>query len=436
MAQLEKKLNLWGLTMIAVGACIGSGIFVVPGQIAQAVPNHGLIILVWFIGGIIAMTGALTFSELGAMYPKAGGVYVFLKEAYGDFMGFLYGWVILLVITTGALAALALVFADYMTFFIPLSETGKIILAVCTILGLTLANITGVNTSQWLAKLFTGGKLLAMLVIVLLGFYFYDASKVSLDFTFTDLPENATHGLLLGLIGVLWSMGGWHHASYLASETIDAKRTLPRAMVLGVGIVMSIYILINIAYMMLLPLSDIAATEKVAGEAMAVLHPAGGKIMAIVIAISIFGTIAIYTMSAPRIYYAMAEDKVFFKQLKKIHPRFKTPANAMLLQAVWAIILLVFWKTFSGLITYVTFMDIIFMTLTGVSVFVLRRKRPDLPRPVKTWGYPLVPIIFILISTAFVISTFIEKPEQAWAGLIITAIGLPVYFIFKSTNRD
>ena len=436
MAQLDKKLNLWGLTMIAVGACIGSGIFASPGQIVQSVPHHGLVVLVWMIGGVIALTGALTFAELGAMFPKAGGVYVFLKEAYGDYMGFLYGWVILLIINTGALAALAIIFADYMTFFIPLSQTGKIILAICTIMGLTLLNITGVNTSQWMANVFTGAKLLALLVIILLGFYFYQPTELSLDFSFGTLPEGAGHGLLLGLIGVLWAMGGWHHASYLASETIKAKRTVPRAMVFGVLIVMIMYILTNIAYMMILPLDEIAATDKVAGVAMAALHPAGGRIMAIVIAISVFGTIAIYTMSAPRIYYAMAEDGLFFKQLKAIHPRFKTPANAMLAQAIWAIILLLLMQTFTNLITYVTFMDIIFMTLAGAAVFILRQRMPDLPRPVKTLGYPLPPIIFILISTAFVISTFDGRPQQAWAGLTVLAIGLPVFFIFRGMRNS
>lgn len=436
MAKLEKKLNLWGLTMIAVGACIGSGIFASPGKIVQEVPDHGLVVLVWFIGGIIALTGALTFSELGGMYPKAGGVYVYLKEAYGDWMGFLYGWVILLVINTGALAALALVFADYMTYFIPLTENGKIILAICTIIGLTLINITGVNTSQWMANIFTGGKLLALAAIIMLGFYFYDSSQVALDFSFSNLPENAGHGLLLGLIGVLWAIGGWHHASYMASETINAKSTVPRAMVYGVAIVMTVYILTNIAYMMLLPLEAMAETDKVAGVAMSALHPAGGKIMAIVIAISVFGTIAIYTMSAPRIYYAMAEDNLFFKQLKTIHPRFKTPANAMIAQAVWAVILLIFMKTFYELITYVTFMDIIFMTLAGIAVFILRQKKPDIERPIRVWGFPIIPIIFIVISIAFVFSTLAGKPIQAGYGLAILAIGLPIYFVFKKMQSN
>jgi len=187
MQKLDRKLTLYGLTMVAIGACIGSGIFASPGQIVQAVNHQALVLIVWGIGGLIALTGALTFSELGSMFPKAGGVYVFLREAYGDWMGFLYGWVILLVINTGALAALALTFADYMTFFIPLGQYGKILLAIFTIIGLTLVNITGVNTSQWMANVFTGGKLLALAGLIILGFIFYDPAKVELTLNFTDL---------------------------------------------------------------------------------------------------------------------------------------------------------------------------------------------------------------------------------------------------------
>ena len=417
--------------MVAVGACIGSGIFASPGQIAKEVDNQTLVLVVWTLGGLIALTGALTFSELGGMFPKAGGVYVFLKEAYGDWMGFLYGWAILLVINTGALAALAITFADYMTFFMPLNDFGKIILAIITILGLTLVNITGVNTSQWLANVFTGAKLLALIGLIILGFIFYDPTRVELTLNFTNLPDDTFSGLLLALIGVLWAFGGWHHASYLSSETINAKRNVPKAMIFGVLIVTIVYVLANLAYMMLLPLDAIAETKRVAGDAMMTIVPWGGKLMAMVIAISVFGTIAIYTMSAPRIYFAMAEDGIFFQKLKYIHPRFKTPSFAMLLQTGWAIVLLLFWGTFSNLITYVTFMDIIFMTLAGVSLFIFRKKRPDQERPVKALWYPFIPAFFVISSALFVGSTFIGKPEQAWAGLIVLGLGVPAYFMFR-----
>ncbi len=431
MPQLDKKLTLYGLTMIAVGACIGSGIFRAPGEIVAAVPNVTLVLAVWCLGGVVALTGALTLSELGGMFPKAGGVYIYLKEAYGDLVGFLYGWVILLVINTGALAALAITFADYMTFFIPLSHYGKIGLAVVTIAGLTAINIRGVSLSQIMANTFTGLKLLAIAGIIILGFSFYNAEKVPLDFSLSSAPEDWMSGILVGLIGVLWSMGGWHHTSYLAGEAINAKRTIPRAMVLGVLIVTVTYVLVNLAYMMLLPIPLIAGTDRIAGDAVATIIPFGGRLMALVIAVSVFGTIGIYTMSAPRIYYAMAKDGLFFKGLSKLHPRYKTPANAMLLQAVWAITLLVFWGSFGKLISYVTFMDIIFMTLTGLSIFIFRVKKKEMERPIRAWGYPLIPILFIVISTVFVGNTIFAKPQESMYGLIVLALGVPVYYLFK-----
>ena len=237
------------------------------------------------------------------------------------------------------------------------------------------------------------------------------------------------------MIGVLWSIGGWHHTSYLAGEAINAKRNIPRAMVFGVLIVTVVYVLVNLAYMMLLPLPLIAGTERVAGDAIATIIPFGGQLVALVIAVSIFGTIGIYTMSAPRIYYAMAQDGLFFKSLSKIHPRYKTPANAMMVQAIWAIILLMFWGSFGKLISYVTFMDIIFMTLTGVSIFIFRVTKKDAERPIRAWGYPIIPIIFIVISAVFVGNTIFARPEESLYGLAVLALGFPVFYLFTFFNR-
>ena len=354
MSKLKKELNLYGLTMIVIGAVIGSGIFRVPSLVAESLNNHLLIILVWVLGGIIALTGALTFSELGGMFPKAGGVYVFLKEAYGSLVGFLYGWVILLVITTGALAALGMVFADFMTTFIALSDIGKKGLAITVIVLLTLINTIGVNVTQIFANIFTGLKLLAIVAIILIGFFFQNPD-VSLNFSMDNAPDNLMTAMFAGLVGVLWSIGGWHHASYVASETINAQRTVPRAMVIGVTIIMTVYVLVNFAFLFLLPLPEIIESKKVAGDAIASVGaiPYGGELVAIAIALSIFGTIGIYTMTAPRIYFAMAKDGVFFKKLAYVHPKYKTPVYAMLLQMVWACILVLFWGSFGKLIEYV-----------------------------------------------------------------------------------
>lgn len=421
--------------MIAVGACIGSGIFRSPAEIAAEIPNHSLILIIWLIGGVIALTGALTFSELGGMFPKSGGVYVYLREAYGDMAGFLYGWVILLVINTGALAALAITFADYMTYFVPLNEMGKVFLAVATIAGLTALNIRGVNISQIFASVFTSLKLLAIVGIIIAGFVFYDPAKVNLDFSLNETPEHLVSSMLLALIGVLWSFGGWHHASYLSGEAIDAKRNVPKAMIYGVLIVTVTYVLVNLSYMMLLPLPEIVASEKIAGDAVEQVVSFGGKLVAIIIAISIFGTIGIYTMTAPRIYFAMAKDGVFFPKLAYVHPKYGTPIYAMLVQAIWAIFLLFVWGSFGNLITYVTFMDIIFMSMAGFSIFIFRAKMKDRERPVRALGYPIVPLVFFSISVAFVLSTLLERPIQAVAGLVVLGLGYPFYVYFKKNSK-
>ncbi len=435
MSNLKRKLNTYGLTMIAVGACIGAGIFSSPGQIVEDVPHHLLVIIAWTLGGFIALTGALTFSELGGMYPKSGGVYVYLKEAYGELMGFLYGWVILLVITTGAIAALGMIFAEYLTNFIALGPNQKIMVAALAIVVLTIINITGVRTSQIFTNLFTGIKLFAIAVIIVLGFMYYNPDQITLDYSLATIPDNAFEGVILALIGVLFAMGGWHHTSFLSGETINPERTVPKAMVFGVTIVTITYILVNIGYMNLLSLDSISQTNSIAADAMNTITPNGGKIVAVAIAISIFGTIGIYTMSAPRIYYAMAKDGVFFNFLADIHPTFKTPAKAMIFQSVWAIVLLLMWGRFRELMGFVVFMDIIFMTLAGAAVFILRKKKPDLKRPVKVVLYPIVPAFFVLISTIFVIIALVNKSEEALSGLAVLALGAAAYYLFFKPRK-
>jgi len=438
MSKLQRKLTLSGLTMIAIGSCIGSGIFVTPAQIAQAVPNATLILAVWALGGVIALAGALTFTELGAMFPKSGGVYVYLKEAYGGLVGFLYGWAILLVITSGALAGLSVAFAEYMKIFFPEMTHGTTTaVAAFTLIGLTVFNMFGVHLGQGAAKVFTGLKLLSIAAIVVAGFVYYDPQNIQIDFSLNNnMPDNLTVAMLTGLIGVFFSIGGWHHASYLSGEAINAKRTVPRAMFIGVLVVMVTYILINMAYMLLLPLDQIAQTPRVAGDAVSTLAPWGGKATAIAIAVSIFGTISIYTMTAPRIYYAMAKEGVFFKQLAFVHPKWRTPITAMSVQVVWALaIILFFGGIFSEIITFVTFLDTAFMGLAGLTIFIFRKKRKEMERPIKAWGYPVVPAIFVLVCFVFAINTLMEKPGEAVPGLVLLGLGFGVYFWFRKKKQ-
>ncbi|MEL6657827.1 MAG: amino acid permease [Bacteroidota bacterium] len=437
MSQLQRRLTLYGLTMVAVGSCIGAGIFATPGEIVATFPHAGWVIVLWVVGGLITLTGALTFAELGGMFPKAGGIYVYLKEAYGKLPAFLYGWVTLLVVNTGSLAALGLIFAKYLTFYIPLTDTEQIWVAITVIASLTSLNILGVNTSQWIISVFTTTKLLALLVVILLAGMLRDQTDhVHIWSLGENLPSDWVGLSLTALIGVLWSFGGWHHATYLAGETRHPQRNVPRAMLIGALVVTLTYVLTNLAYLWLLPLETIAGTERVAGDALEAVMSGGGKAVALLIGVSVFGTIAIYTMSAPRIYFAMARDGVFFGFLARLHSKFKTPANAMATQALWAIFLLLIWGHFHDLITYVTFIDVAFMTLAGIGIFIFRIQRADVSRPYRAWGYPVIPGLYVLITFAFLVNTFIERPEQTKAGLAVLAAGVVVYFLIKHFRKD
>ncbi|MEZ4951451.1 MAG: amino acid permease [Saprospiraceae bacterium] len=433
MTKLKKALTLYGLTMVAVGSCIGSGIFLTPSLIALELPSAFNILLVWTIGGIWALTGALTFSELGGLFTKTGGVYVYLQEAYGKFTAFLYGWTILTVVTSGAIAALSLAFARYLDVLIPLGPQGIQIAGILAIVIVTVVNIFGVKLAEAFASLFTSLKLLGIAFIVLVGIWFYfSTDTISVDFTPSSAPATS---FAVALIGVMWSFGGWHHASYLAGETLHPQKTIPRAMVIGALIVTLTYLLANLAYIFLLPVQEIGASTAVASDAIGQLFGWGSILVAVLIAISTFGTAGIYTLSAPRIYFAMAKDGVFFKFLSEVHPKWQTPVWAIVLQSTWSIFLLKFWSTFENLIAYVVFMDILFMTLAGLSVFIFRKKMKEAERPYKVFGYPFIPLIFALISIWFMLYTLVGRPEQAIGGLVLVAIGGALYLILYGKKK-
>jgi APA family basic amino acid/polyamine antiporter len=435
MQKLKRDLSLYGLTMIAIGSCIGSGIFLTPSQVASHLPSPTLILAVWTVGGVITLTGALTFAELGGMFPKAGGVYVYLKEGYGDLAGFMYGWAYFTVINSGALAALSIAFAYYLSFIFPMSAAGKMIVSLAVIVLLTLINIFRVKFVELFTNIFTGLKLMGIALIILIGLIAGSANTLqSNPGVLIEPGGNLLNAFGLALVGVLWSYGGWQHTSYLSGEARNATRTVPMAMVIGAAIVTLVYILTNLSIMYLLPVSEMATSESIAADAISTVLPNGGVFIAIIIAISTLGTALIYTLSAPRIYFAMAEDGLFFKQIAHVHPRYQTPVNAVLIQFAWAIVLLLIWGTFEEVITYVTFTDWIFFTMTAFTVFLFRIRNKDINRPVKTFGYPVTPLIFIIISFLFVLNTLIEKPAQAGAGLVLLVLGLGVYLFFKRKN--
>lgn len=434
MTKLARELTLYGLIMVAIGSCIGSGIFVTPSQIAGLIPSTRLILLVWGLGGLIALTGALTFGELGALFPKAGGIYVFLKEAYGGWLGFLYGWAYLVIITSGSIAVLSLAFAHYLSFFIPLDNTLRTVVSIFTISLLTTLNVLRAKFGEIFSNIFTGLKIIGILIIICSGFFLGNS-----DLSFKDIGLASAAGAGLSsfgvaLTGVLFSYGGWQHASFLAGETRNPSRNVPVAMITGAAVVTLIYLLVNTAYMLLLPVSTIVTSDKVAAEAVSTVIPFGGMLVAGLIAISTFGTIGIYTLSTPRIYYAMAADGLFFKSIAKVHPSFKTPVNAIIVQSAWSIVLLLFWGTLENLITYTVSIEWIFFTLAATGIFIFRKKYKNADRAYRTFGYPVTPLIFISINIWFVINIMINKPLHMAIGFGFLLLGIPLFLYFRKKN--
>jgi APA family basic amino acid/polyamine antiporter len=436
MAKLEGNLGVYGLTMVAIGACIGSGIFLSPSLVAGYLSSPLWILLAWGLGSVHSLTGALTFSELGAMFPKAGGQYAYLKEGYGDLVAFLYAWVTFLVINGSAIAALSLTFAQYLGFIIPVGRPGIMASAVLAILVSAAVNVLRTAYSDLSAKVFTGLKLAGLAMIIGTGLVLGSAKDSQFSLALSTASSTAPSLSLLSafglaFVGVYFSVGGWQHASYLAGEARDPRRTVPRAMIIGAFVVGAVYWLSNLAYLLLLPVDKIARSSCVAADAVETVIPGGGILISVMIALSAFGTVGICLYSVPRIFYALAADGLFFRSFTRVHPRFRTPANAILFQTGWAIFLLLFWGTFANIITYLVFMDALFMLLVGVSVIKLRLKRKDLARPYKTLGYPVTPLLFILITFFFIVNTLIEKPAQAYAAILCMLLGLPFYFYFK-----
>ncbi|HSK09079.1 MAG TPA: amino acid permease [Vicinamibacterales bacterium] len=430
MADLRRSLTLFDVTMIAIGGTIGSGIFLTPALVAAALPSPAWILVAWLLGGLMALAGALTFSELAALMPRAGGQYVYLKEAYGSLVGFLFGWAYFLVVNAGGLGALSLAFATYFGYFVPLGPDGSKAVAILGLLALTMVNVVGVKAGAIFSDVFTVLKLVGIGGLAVVGLAW--GSRETSDFSNLAIPGGLGGALATAMVGVLWSTGGWQHATYASGEVRNPRRTLPLAMTLGTAAVTVIYLSVNIAYLFLLSPAEMAASPRVAADAVSrVLGPAGGTLISLAIFVSTFGVVGIYTLTAPRIYFAMANDGVFFRRVAEVHPRFRTPAFAILAQSSWAVVLILFWGTFENLISYVVFTDWIFFGLAAGSVFVFRRRMPDAPRPVRVPLYPWTPAFFVAVSAWFVAVTLVERPAQAWAGIAFLALGVPAYYSWK-----
>ena len=431
---LPRVLGFWSIVSIVVGGVIGSGIFLVPKDIAAAVGSPLLMMAVWVVGGLLSLFGALTFAEMGAAYPQAGGIYIYLREAYGPLLSFLFGWTLFLVIDAGAIATLAVAFSSkYLPTFFPISPAGIKLIAIGLIAYLVVMNILGTMAGAMLQNILTIIKFVALAGMCVAVFFFAPGHP---GHFVNPAPQKFSLGLLsafgVGLIASLWAYKGWESATYSAGETKRPERNIPLGLVVGTLIVIGIYIVANLAYLYAFPAGEIARSDRIASQAMNLaIGPLGAMIIAVVILFSITGAANQNFLCSPRVYFAMAKDGVFFKQVAAVHPSYLTPHVSILALGAWSVVLVLFFGTFERLFTYVIFGQWIFFGLTGAAVMVLRVKKPDLRRPYKAFGYPVVPVIFILSAAFISLNALLGSPRDTLIGLLIIFLGVPIYFLFK-----
>ncbi len=432
---LERVLSLLDATMINVGGIIGSGIFMVPATVAFFTGSTSLFFLVWILGGIVSLFGALSVAELGAAMPQAGGQYVYLNEAYGPIWGYLYGWSAVAVINTASIAAVGVAFSEYLGFFFPISDASIKGIAVVTIVLLTIINIVDVKSGARFQNLFTLSKLGAIFGIILLGLVMEGGTNQNLSPIFSDKPFIGLIGPLgLAMVSVLWTFDGWIFITYVAGEVKNPGRNIPLSLIFCMLIVVSVYLLLNYVLLFILGFTGMNGSELVVSDAASVfLGNKGAAVVTLIILISLIGANNGFVLSSARINYAMARDKLFFNQAAQIHSRFKSPANALIIQCVWAC-LLTFTGTFNQLITYIIFTSWIFYGMSAGAVIILRKKKPDMDRPYKTPAYPWIPIIFIFFAIFLTINTIMEAPRDATIGAGIILAGLPLYYYWKKNG--
>ncbi|GAB3820580.1 APC family permease [Pontibacter rugosus] len=467
----KREITLFDAIMIVTGGMIGSGIFIVTADISRTVISPGYMLLVWVISGFLTMVGAISYGELSSMFPNVGGQYVYLKEAYNKMVAFLYGWTLFLVIQTGVIAAVGVAFARFTGVLIPwfsednvLLQAGSFqftsvqLLAIVSIIYLTYINSRGVKSGKLIQNIFGSTKLIALFGLILFGLLF-GVNDTAIEANFSDFwgPSGAAAAVPTGMalvsalgiamVGALFSADSWNNIGFSGDEIVNPKRTIVLSMVIGSAIVMGVYLLINLVYLLVLPMHGNPQATTVFGQgitfasndrvATAVAEVVGGYqatiAIAILIMISTFGCNNGAILSGARVYYAIAKDGLFFEKMGKLNKN-GVPAAALWLQCIWACVLCLT-GTYGDLLDYVVFAVMLFYILTIIGVFVLRIKRPELPRPYKAWGYPLLPALYVLLSSAICLILLIDKPKFTWPGLIIVAMGIPVFYLFGSKFR-
>ena len=443
---LRRSLSALDGTLITVGAVVGTGAFLTTADIARALPHPGLLLLAWLCGGLVAIVGALTYAELSTMMPRAGGPYHFLKEAYGPLFGFLKGWVDFLVIMSGGIAAIAVGFGEYFGAFVPFFSSANILLSadvlgqpwkltgaaiagVLAVVFFSITSIVGVRESAAVQNAITLLKMGATLLLAVVG--------VLVPATVTSGPTSpALSGSLLSafgvaMIGVMWTFDGWYGVTYLGGEMKNPSRDLPRAMIFGVLLVTVLYLLLNVVYLRAIPIDEMPQYPRIAEAAATALFGEGAaRAVSLAVTLSAFGCIGATILYSTRTYVPMARDGVFFRSLAEIHPVWRTPVACIVAQGVWTIVLTLS-GTYEALYTYMVVVLFLFHAATGIAVFVLRRTRPDWPRPYRVPGYPVVPGLFVLISLAFVVNTLIERRVESAFGFGIVLLGIPAYAYWR-----
>lgn len=494
-----RGLGLLDSTMLVAGSMIGSGIFIVSADIAREVGSAGWLLVVWGVTGVLTMIAALTYGELAAMMPRAGGQYVFLREAYSPLWGFLYGWTLFLVIQTGTIAAVAVAFARFLGVLVPsisptqwvvppiilsrnyaVSLSTQQLIAILIIVVLTYVNTRGLSLGKWIQNVFTSAKTLALLALIVLGIFVgRNAAALSANFSHawtsvgitpikSDLASIgmvSAKGGVLGMIiaicvaqvGSLFSADAWNNVTFTAAEVKNPRRNLPLSLACGTGLVITLYLLANVAYLFLLPLVQIqhAPDDRVGTAAMAVMFGgAGAGIMAVAIMVSTFGCANGLILAGARVYYAMAQDRLFFRSTGKLNAK-HVPAIALVLQGIWTVLLVLprtrlrdavtnaplvdaagveqYGNLYGALLDYVVFAVLIFYVLTIFGVYVLRRRQPNAERPYRAFGYPVLPAVYLIVAIVILLVLAVYRTETSWPGLLIVLAGVPVYFLWRKS---
>lgn len=445
--RLERALGTWDCALLVIGNMIGTGVFLTTGSVAGALPGGGWILLAWLAGGVFALTGALTYAEMGALFPQAGGHYVYIRETYGRFCGFLDGWVAFVAAFPCCIAFIAMGFARYLSYFYPWCSSDHVLLqvgwftihgghvpALGAVAALTLLNSVGLRLGRDAQNLLTGLKLVALLGLTAVGLA-SAGGHWSRVLQMTALPGSPWTSFGGALIGVTFAYLGWDAATYMAGECRNPQRTLPRALAIGALVVTITYLLFNVALLRLVPVAQMPGVPNVSQEAAAVTFgPAGTTILSAAIVLCILGAMNATIMIGPRVCFAMADDGVFFRRLARVHPKFHVPTAAIVTQGIWTG-LIVLTGSFGSILTAAVLAMLALSVAAAVAIFVLRWRRPDLPRPYRTWGYPWVPLIYCAGTTGILLNALIANPTRVGWSIGLLLAGIPVYFSVRRTAQ-